>query len=171
MSSSSSQDSHYAYDEAATINIRKEKKWMQDPKYFKRVVVSPAAAMKMQTHGQSGVEKGIKKGGKPTEVMGLLLGRPDDTDPHCFLIVDAQALPIEGFETSVVADDAEVQDYQLQLLESNEKTRVENFCGCIIHIHSKLWSTAIASFLTRTSKLNYYGKDTMILLVIHGSLL
>ena len=28
------------------------------------------------THCHSGVEKGVKKGGNPIEVMGLLLGRP-----------------------------------------------------------------------------------------------
>ena len=56
----------------------------------------------MMMHGQSGVEKGIKKSGKPVEVMGLLLGRPDVDDPHMFIISDAQALPIEGFETRVI---------------------------------------------------------------------
>jgi COP9 signalosome complex subunit 5 len=76
--------------------------------YFKSVKISPAAAMKMQMHGQAGVDKGIKRNGKPVEVMGLLLGRPDTTDPRSFIIVDAQALPIEGFETSVVADNDEV---------------------------------------------------------------
>jgi len=40
--------------------------------------------------------------------MGLLLGRPDVTDPRSWIIVDAQALPVEGFETSVVSDSDEV---------------------------------------------------------------
>jgi len=93
---------------------------MSDPKYFKRVKISPSATIKMMMHGQSGiiiiiiiidiiviiiitlgVDKGIKKGGKPIEVMGLLLGRPDLEDPNCIIISDAQALPIEGFETRV----------------------------------------------------------------------
>jgi COP9 signalosome complex subunit 5 len=62
----------------------------------------------MQMHGQSGVEKGIKANGKPVEVMGLLLGRPDTEDSRALVISDAQALPIEGFETSVLADNDEV---------------------------------------------------------------
>ena len=37
-------------------------------KYFKKVKVGPSAAMKMLMHTYSGVEKGIKEGGKPVEV-------------------------------------------------------------------------------------------------------
>ena len=85
--------------------------------------------MKMMMHGQSGVEKGIKQNGKPIEVMGLLLGRPDTEDPHSIIISDAQALPIEGFETKVVADDESVLNYMIELGESNELSRKERFCG------------------------------------------
>lgn len=80
-------------------------------------------------HGQSGVEKGIKRGGKPIEVMGLLLGRPDVDDPHCLIVSDAQALPIEGFETRVIADDDAVVNYMISLQEMNELSRKETFCG------------------------------------------
>ena len=48
--------------------------------------------MKMQMHGQSGVDRGIHSRGKPIEVMGLLLGRPDTEDPHCYIITDARCL-------------------------------------------------------------------------------
>lgn len=47
--------------------------------------------------------------------MGLLLGRPDVDDPYSFIISDAQALPIEGFETRVVADDDNVLNYMIEL--------------------------------------------------------
>jgi len=102
---------------------------MADPCYFKRVKISPSATIKMMMHGQSGVEKGIKRGGKPIEVMGLLLGRPDVDDPHCLIISDAQALPIEGFETRVLTDDDAVLNYMFTLQEMNEFTRKEIFCG------------------------------------------
>lgn len=56
-------------------------------------------------HTYSGVEKGIKAGGKPVEVMGLLLGRPGTDEAQTLIITDAFPLPIEGFETRVIADD------------------------------------------------------------------
>ena len=121
--SSTVNDSAYSFNDAEIEKVRNAKAWMSDPKYFKRVKISPSATIKMMMHGQSGilifiiiivitliivipllklgVDKGIKKGGKPIEVMGLLLGRPDLEDPHCIIISDAQALPIEGFETRV----------------------------------------------------------------------
>jgi COP9 signalosome complex subunit 5 len=63
---------------------------MKDPTYFKRVKISPSASIKMMSHCQSGVDKGIKNNGNPVEVMGFLLGHPDSEDPHAFIISDAQ---------------------------------------------------------------------------------
>ena len=122
-------DSIYSFDEKKLECICREKLWMEDPKYFKSVKIGPSAVIKMIMHGQSGVDNGIKKGGKPIEVMGLLLGRPDTEDPRSFIITDAQALPIEGFETKVVADDDKVLNYMIELQESNEVSRKEGFCG------------------------------------------
>lgn len=129
MSSSSSADQNYSIDDGRLEAIRQAKEWISDPKYFKRVQISPSATIKMMMHGQSGVEKGIKQNGKPIEVMGLLLGRPDTEDPHSIIISDAQALPIEGFETRVIADDENVLNYMIELGESNELSRKERFCG------------------------------------------
>jgi COP9 signalosome complex subunit 5 len=64
-------------------------------------------------HTYSGVDKGIKGGGKPIEVMGLLLGRPHPDDPKSLVITDAFPLPIEGFETRVIADDQDVINYMV----------------------------------------------------------
>ncbi len=122
-------DSLYTYDETKVDAVRAAKQWMTDAKYFKRVKISPSATIKMMAHCQSGVEKGTKKSGKPIEVMGLLLGRPDTEDPYCLVISDAQALPIEGFETRVVADDVEVINYMIELGDSLELSRKERFCG------------------------------------------
>jgi len=122
-------DNFYKFDEDRLQGVRKGLAWLHDPKYFKRVKISPSAAVKMMMHGQSGVEKGIKKAGKPIEVMGLLLGRPDYEDPHLLIISDAQALPIEGFETRVIAEDESVINYMIELNEMNENSRKERFCG------------------------------------------
>eukprot|EP01083_Nonionella_stella_P134915 410399_1 len=107
-SSSNVADHRYSYDEAKLEELRKESPWKSDPKYFQSVSVSPTAIVKMMTHCQSGVEKGIKKGGNPIEVMGLILGRPDPTTPKTLIVTDVFALPIEGFETRVIADDEDV---------------------------------------------------------------
>lgn len=81
------------------------------------------------THCQSGVEKGIKKGGNPIEVMGLILGRPDPTTPKTLIVTDVFALPIEGFETRVIADDEDVVNHMIALSDSLENTRKERFMG------------------------------------------
>lgn len=132
-SSSSSSDQNYGVETSKLAQLRTEKPFLKDPKYFKNVQISPSATMKMMMHVQSGVEKGIKKSltGKPTEVMGLLVGHQDTNDPHCLIISDAQALPIEGFETSVVAQSDETLTYQINLANLNERTRhsSEKFCG------------------------------------------
>ena len=59
------------------------------------------------------------------------MGHQDTNDPHCLIISDAQALPIEGFETSVVAQSDETLTYQINLANLNERTRhsSEKFCG------------------------------------------
>lgn len=98
------------------------------------------------THCHSGVEKGIKQGGRPIEVMGLCLGRPDTStcsssatttttssspsnNKPSFIITDVFPLPIEGFETRVIADDDSVINYMIKLGESLESTRNEKFMG------------------------------------------
>ena len=60
-------------------------------------------------HAYSGCEKGIKEGGKPIEVMGLMLGRPHTEELNTLVVTDAFPLPIEGFETRVIADDDKVR--------------------------------------------------------------
>ena len=102
-------DSFYAVDETAVDAQRQAKPWTQDATYFKRVAVSPAASTKMLAHAQRGCEAGVKAGGKPLEVMGLLLGYPDaDASKRRLVVTDALPLPVTGFETSVVADDDNV---------------------------------------------------------------
>lgn len=142
-------DQLYAFDEEKLEVVRQAKPWTTEVKYFKRVCVSPSAVMKMMMHAQSGVTKGISKSGKPVEVMGLLLGRPDIIDERRIIITDAQPLPVEGFETKVVADDENVINYMIQLGESLELTRKEKFCGWY-HSHPFDVSHYSSCFLSNT---------------------
>ena len=86
--------------------------------------------MKMMSHAVSGVEKGVASGGKPVEVMGLLLGRPGiGPDRNSLIVTDAFALPIDGFETKVVADDQQVINFMIELSDTLELTRKDKFMG------------------------------------------
>lgn len=122
-------DARYTFDPEALQKLREESPWTKDAKYFHKVAVSPSAIMKMMMHCHSGVEKGISKGGNPIEVMGMLLGRPDPNTPHTLVVTDAFPLPIEGFETRVIADDENVVNHMIALGESLERTRKEKFMG------------------------------------------
>eukprot|EP00579_Thalassiosira_antarctica_P005931 CAMPEP_0201902234 /NCGR_PEP_ID=MMETSP0902-20130614/54850_1 /ASSEMBLY_ACC=CAM_ASM_000551 /TAXON_ID=420261 /ORGANISM="Thalassiosira antarctica, Strain CCMP982" /LENGTH=397 /DNA_ID=CAMNT_0048436231 /DNA_START=819 /DNA_END=2012 /DNA_ORIENTATION=- len=142
-------DARYTFDSDKLEELRKSSPWKDDPRYFKGVAVSPSAVMKMMTHCHSGVEKGVKKGGNPIEVMGLLLGRPDPTTPHTLIVTDVFPLPIEGFETRVIADDDDVVNHMIELGESLELTRKEKFMGWY---HSHPFNVGIHShcFLSQT---------------------
>ncbi len=63
------------------------------------------------------------------QVMGLMLGRPDPHKPTNLIVTDAFPLPIEGFETRVVADDQDVVNHMISLGECLEKSRKEKFMG------------------------------------------
>jgi len=120
-------DARYTFDTKQLHALRASAPWTSDPKYFTKVAVSPSAIMKMMMHCHSGVEKGINQGttGNPIEVMGMLLGRPDPDTPHTLVVSDAFPLPIEGFETRVIADDEGVVNHMIALGESLERTRKE----------------------------------------------
>mmetsp|Transcript_18522 Transcript_18522/g.28591 ORF Transcript_18522/g.28591 Transcript_18522/m.28591 type:complete len:384 (-) Transcript_18522:45-1196(-) len=122
-------DARYTFDEQKLQDLRSSAPWMKEAKYFEKVAVSPSAITKMMMHCQSGVEKGIRKGGNPIEVMGMLLGRPDPDTPRTLVVTDAFPLPVEGFETRVIADDANVVNHMISLGECLERTRREKFMG------------------------------------------
>lgn len=44
-------------------------------------------------HANSGVEKGMAAGGKPVEIMGMMLGRPDSETPQALIVTDVSASP------------------------------------------------------------------------------
>lgn len=124
----------YSFDPAALDALRRSAPWSSNPRHFTSVAISPTAIMKMMMHCQSGVEKGLRsKGGNPVEVMGLLMGRPDvsssGSNNKSLIVTDAFPLPVEGFETRVVADDEDVVNHMIALGESTERTRREKFMG------------------------------------------
>lgn len=149
-------DGLFDFDTEALNAVRESKPWTQDPRHFKRVKVTASAAMKMLKHACAGVEKGMKSaGGKPVEVMGLMLGRPCTEHTDTLLILDVFPLPVEGAETRVLADDQEVLNYMINLGESLEVTRKERFMGWYhshpfdvgLHSHCFLSSTDVATQL------------------------
>ncbi|KAG5185577.1 COP9 signalosome complex subunit 5A [Tribonema minus] len=168
----SSSDSLYSFDEESLRKVREAKPWATDPKYFKKVKISPSAAMKMLMHANSGVEKGIKKGGKPVEIMGLLLGRPD-MEARSLVVTDVFPLPIEGAETRVLADDAEVTNYMIELGESLESTRKERFMGWYhshpfeveAHSHCFLSSTDLSTQLSWQRAEDPHGNPWLAIVV------
>jgi COP9 signalosome complex subunit 5 len=145
-------------------------------RYFRKVKVSPSAAMKMLMHANSGVDKGIKKGGKPVEVMGMLLGRPD-TEPRCLIVTDVFPLPIEGAETKVLADDEEVTNYMIELGESLEATKKERFMGWYhshpfdveAHSHCFLSSTDLSTQLAWQRAEDPHGNPWLAIVVRHDA--
>jgi len=166
-------DARYTFDEDQLKELREASPWKDDPRYFKSVAVSPSAVMKMMTHCQSGVEKGVKKGGNPIEVMGLILGRPDPVTPRTLVVCDVFPLPIEGFETRVVADDEDVVNHMIELGESLERTRKERFMGWYhshpfdvgLHSHCFLSQTDISTQITWQRTEDPHGNPFLAIVV------
>lgn len=150
-------NARYTCDLTKLEELRTKCPWNDHPKYLTKAAISPSAVTKMMMHCQSGVDKGIKKGGRPIEVMGLLLGRPDPVTPHTLVITDVFPLSVEGFETSVVADDVEVANEMIRTSESIDRTRHERIMGWY---HSHPFDVGVHSncFLSSTdiqTQLNY----------------
>ena len=57
------------------------------------------------------------------------MGRPDPYSPTTLIVTDAFPLPIEGFETRVIADDQNVVNHMISLNECLERSRKEKFMG------------------------------------------
>eukprot|EP00903_Cladosiphon_okamuranus_P009917 g9414.t3 len=168
-----SRDSLYSFDEQKLELLRNTKPWTQDPKYFKKVKISPSAAMKMLMHANSGVEKGMSAGGKPVEIMGMMLGRPDTETPNALIVTDVFPLPVEGAETKVLADDQEVSNYMINLGDLLETTRKERFMGWYhshpfdveVHSHCFLSSVDISTQLSWQRAEDPHGNPWLAIVV------
>jgi len=120
------QDNVYVYDDKRIEQQNKDKPWKTDPKYFQNVRINVLAATKMVKHAVQGVHEGRKKGGLPTEVMGLLMVRPDG---NTLVIMDCVELPAEGSETRVVAEDEKVLGFMTRMQDRIELLRKDRFIG------------------------------------------
>merc|ERR1712228_384974 len=121
-------DKIYEYDDKRIEALNKDRPWKKDPKYFKKVRINVLAATKMVKHAIQGVNAGRKSGGLPTEIMGLLVGRPDPVT-NTLVIMDCIELPVEGSETRVVADDEKVLGFMTRMQDRIEELRKDRFIG------------------------------------------
>ena len=96
-----------------------------DSHYFKDVYVNPRTLLNMINHSLT-TEK---------EIMGYLAGHFKD---HSYFLTDAVALPIEGTETRVIADDAAIFKAIQHFEDMHKLGRVEDQTGWY-HSHPGLW--------------------------------
>lgn len=112
-------DSVYAYDADEYQQLLREAPWRKDPHYFQRVRISAVALLKMVLHTRMG-------GG--LEVMGLMQGKVC-ARTRTMYVMDAFALPVEGTETRVNAQN-EAYEYMVDYVEmSRSVDRPENAIG------------------------------------------
>ncbi|KAK4792007.1 hypothetical protein SAY86_022442 [Trapa natans] len=112
-----SSDSIFYYDEPAQAKFQQEKPWVNDPHFFKRVKISALALLKMVVHARSG---------GTIEIMGLMQGK---TDGDSIIVMDAFALPVEGTETRVNAQE-DAYEYMVEYSQTNKQAgRLENVVG------------------------------------------
>jgi len=123
-------DAPYGYNREAYEKLSDAAPWRADPRWFSRTKVSALAALKMLMHSMEGVRKGkAKPNGLPIEIMGLLFGHLDEHDPHTLVVTDSVPLPVEGVETTVVANTPEVMKFQIDTVGMMEKSRNETLLG------------------------------------------
>mmetsp|Transcript_28915 Transcript_28915/g.46970 ORF Transcript_28915/g.46970 Transcript_28915/m.46970 type:complete len:340 (-) Transcript_28915:150-1169(-) len=112
----------YAHDQKKIDQLEEEKPWKKDPRSYSKCKISALAAMRMLKHTLRGVEKGRardKGKGLPLEVMGLMVGRPQEDS---IIILDALPLPCDGFESEWDVNIGEkATRYMLELSEQLEK--------------------------------------------------
>jgi COP9 signalosome complex subunit 5 len=93
------------------------KPWTKDPNYFKKVKISAIALLKMVVHARSG---------GTIEVMGLIMGK---VEGDTMIVTDSFALPVEGTETRVNAQN-EGYEYMVEYLtQIREVGKQENALG------------------------------------------
>ncbi|PSR78583.1 hypothetical protein PHLCEN_2v7330 [Hermanssonia centrifuga] len=113
----SPQDEIYRFDPEANKRLNREQPWAKDPHYFKTCKISAVALIKMVIHARSGV---------PHEIMGLMQGKVVGTS---LVIVDSFALPVQGTETRVNAQN-EANEYMVQYIQGSERVaRLEHAVG------------------------------------------
>ncbi|CBQ68370.1 probable COP9 signalosome subunit 5 CSN5 [Sporisorium reilianum SRZ2] len=152
--SSSTLDSIFAYDSEAQRAILRSQPWKTDPHFFTKVRISAVALIKMVMHARSG---GIY------EIMGLMQGKIDVANRTLY-VMDSFALPVEGTETRVNAQN-EAYEYMVQYLDhSREVGRVENVVGWY-HSHPG-YGCWLSGIDVNTQRTNQQFQDPFVAIVI-----
>lgn len=110
-------DSIYQYDDNEQKELLKARPWKQDPNYFRNVLVSSIALVKMAMHARSG---------GAIEVMGMMTGK---ILPNTFVVMDCYPLPVEGTETRVNAQQEGIEFMVEYLQGLKDVGRKENIVG------------------------------------------
>eukprot|EP00039_Didymoeca_costata_P019859 m.339193 g.339193 ORF g.339193 m.339193 type:complete len:346 (+) comp18702_c0_seq1:170-1207(+) len=148
----STEDSIYRYDEARHREFIDSAKYAEDPHYFKQVKMSALALLKMVMHARSGGN---------IEVMGLMQGKIED---ETMIIMDAFALPVEGTETRVSAQE-DAYAYMFSYQELIKKVgRLENVLGWY-HSHPG-YGCWLSGIDVSTQRLNQSGQDPFLAVVV-----
>jgi len=112
-------DDVYTYDAAEYQQLLRAAPWRQDAEYFQRVRISAIALIKMVLHTRAG---------GAMEVMGLMQGKAC-ARTRTIYVMDAFALPVQGTETRVNAQN-EAYEYMVDYLDKSPSVgRPENAIG------------------------------------------
>ncbi|PWN29538.1 Mov34-domain-containing protein [Jaminaea rosea] len=128
--------------------------WKKDPHFFQTVRISAVALIKMVMHARSG---GIY------EIMGLMQGKIDIPN-RTLWVMDAFALPVQGTETRVNAQN-EAYEYMVEYLESSKQVgRLENAIGWY-HSHPG-YGCWLSGIDVNTQMTNQQFQDPFVAVVI-----
>jgi COP9 signalosome complex subunit 5 len=126
--------------------------WKQNDRYFSKVSCSLMALMKMTEHVTRGAT---------TEVMGLLLGKAVE---QTLVIRDSFALPVEGTETRVNAQD-EANEFIVRYLEEYRRCGGEENPIGWYHSHPG-YGCWLSGIDVATQKLHQQFNDPFVAIVI-----
>lgn len=147
-------DELFRHDSEEQRSILKAQPWKTDPNFFLKTRISAVALIKMVMHARSG---GIY------EIMGLLQGKIDPVNRTIY-VMDAFALPVEGTETRVNAQN-EAYEYMVQYLDSSKEVgRLENVVGWY-HSHPG-YGCWLSGIDVNTQRTNQQYQDPFVALVV-----
>ncbi|KAJ3268073.1 COP9 signalosome complex subunit 5 [Terramyces sp. JEL0728] len=145
-------DSFFVHDKEEQREIIRKAPWKEDPHYFKKVHISAIALVKLVMHARSGGS---------IEVMGSLQGRVRGNE---MIIMDSFALPVEGTETRVAAQN-EGYEYMVQYITQSEQVgRLENAIGWY-HSHPG-YGCWLSGIDVSTQTLNQTYSEPFVALVV-----
>lgn len=145
-------DEIYKYNAAEQSSIQIAKPWEKNPHFFKDIKISALALLKMNMHARSGGN---------LEVMGMLLGK---VDASTMIVMDSFALPVEGTETRVNAQE-QAYEYMAAYTEDAKLVgRKENVIGWY-HSHPG-YSCWLSGIDVNTQMVNQQYQEPFVAIVI-----